>query len=674
MKFAAITLAALGISSHVQDASCFVPFSPMNDVRSGFTRMSLDPTSLPETTTTTEIVQTKAAEPVVQTRGAGPLRVRYSEFLELVQQDRLEKVTFSADGKQAVAVDTEGARLKVDPVPEDESLIDDLAKHKVDISVMPSNQSGGGVGDLLQSLLVPALIFGGLFFLSRRGGGPSIGGGPGMGMGGPGGMTNPMNFGKMKVDVQMVPDTGVSFDDVAGCDQAKGELVEVVDFLKNPQDYTTMGVKVPRGVLLDGPPGTGKTLLARAVAGEAGVPFISIAGSEFVEMFVGVGASRVRDVFGKAKSNAPCIIFIDEIDAVGRKRGTGMAGGNDEREQTINQILTEMDGFQGNTGVIVMAATNRPDVLDDALVRPGRFDRKVTVGLPDTKGRLAVLGVHSRNKPFEPDVDLEGIARRTPGFSGAQLENVVNEAAIFAVRKGRASIGWNEIDEALDRVTVGYEKKGGTVNLPQLTNEIVAYHEAGHAIAGAILPDYDAVQKISIIPRSNGAGGITFFSPQDLRTEGGVYSRQFLESQLIVAFGGRVVEEIIFGEDMVTSGADSDLSRINELAESMVTEYGFSDIRFRSKNFRYLGSDIREKVDKEVSRLTTNSYKVCRQIILDNMELLHYLAAELLEREVVTAEEFELMLVKFKPKTYPYDLLSNTYDEKDLPFQGMPVL
>ena len=343
------------------------------------------------------------------------------------------------------------------------------------MTVLPQQESSG-LGDLAQSLIFPAALFAGLFFLSRNAGGGQQGGG-GMPGGGAGGMGGMGGFGKSKAEVQMVPDTGVSFDDVAGCDGAKLELAEVVDFLKQPESYSKNGCRIPRGVILDGPPGTGKTLLAKAVAGEAGVPFISISGSEFVEMFVGVGASRVRDIFGQAKKNAPCIIFIDEIDAVGRQRGGGQGGGNDEREQTINQLLVEMDGFDGNPGIITIAATNRIDILDQALLRPGRFDRKVSVDLPDWKGRTRILGVHSRGKPLEPDVDLEAIARRTPGYSGAQLENLMNEAAISAARDKKSSIGWDEIDRAVDRLMVGLEKQGGNPN--QKAKQMVAYHEAG---------------------------------------------------------------------------------------------------------------------------------------------------------------------------------------------------
>merc|ERR1740124_1629307 len=393
--------------------------------------------------------------PVIQSRG-GVADVRYSDFLKLIDGDKVEKGTFSADGTQLLGVDTDGTRIKIEALPNDPDLLNSLTSHKVDVTVLPATADGGGLGDVAQSLLLPAALFAGLFFLSRRGGGEGGGGMPGAGgMGG----QNPMGMGKSKAEIQMIPDTGVNFDDVAGCDGAKLELEEVVDFLKQPEKYNENGCCIPRGVILDGPPGTGKTLLAKSVAGEAGVPFISVSGSEFVEMFVGVGASRVRDIFAQAKKNAPCIIIIDEIDAVGRQRGSSASGGNDEREQTLNQILVEMDGFDGNPGIITIAATNRVDILDSALLRPGRFDRKINVALPDFKGRARILGVHSRGKPLESDVDLEAIARRTPGFSGAQLENLMNEAAISAARMAKSTVGWDEIDGAVDRVMVGLEKK-----------------------------------------------------------------------------------------------------------------------------------------------------------------------------------------------------------------------
>merc|ERR1719232_1218073 len=621
--------------------------------------------------------------PVIESRGGAPVDVRYSDFLKLVNADRIEKVTFSADGTKLLGVDADGVRVKIESLPNDPDLLASLTSHKVDVTVLPVNEAASGLGELAQSLIFPAILFAGLFFLSRRAGG--MGGGMG-GMGGPG---NPMGFGKSKAQIQMVPDTGFTFDDVAGCDGAKRELVEVVDFLKQPEAYSKNGCRIPRGVILDGPPGTGKTLLAKAVAGEAGVPFISISGSEFVEMFVGVGASRVRDVFSQAKKNAPCIIFIDEIDAVGRQRGAGFAGGNDEREQTINQILVEMDGFEGNPGIITIAATNRVDVLDNALLRAGRFDRKITVDLPDFQGRTRILGVHARGKPLEPDVDLEAIARRTPGFSGAQLENLMNEAAISSARMDKATVGWEEIDNAVDRLMVGLEKKGGTATLMAKQNDLVAYHEAGHAVVGALMPDYDQVQKITIIPRSNGAGGLTFFAPNDARLETGQYSRQYLESAMAVALGGRLAEEIIFGEDMVTTGASSDLEAIARYAKQMVRMYGMSDKvgpvaldspqqggpfmgRQMGQQRPQWGNKVLGTVDYEVERLVNNAYKTAKKVLTENIDLLHHLSEVLVQQEVVSAEEFEMMLVKFGCKCEDYAVIPDELNREQLPFQNMP--
>jgi cell division protease FtsH len=625
--------------------------------------------------------------PVVKSNQYGqPSEVRYSEFLKMVNGDRIEKVTFSADGSQLLGVDVDGARVKIEALPNDPELLTQLTSHKVDVTVLPV-QEAGGLGELAQSLIFPAALFAGLYFLTRGGGAGAGGGMPGGGMGGMGGMGN---FGKSKAQIMLVPDTGVTFDDVAGCDGAKLELAEIVDFLQQPESYTKNGCKIPRGVILDGPPGTGKTLLAKAVAGEAGVPFISISGSEFVEMFVGVGASRVRDIFGQAKKNAPCIIFIDEIDAVGRQRGGGMGGGNDEREQTINQILVEMDGFDGNPGVITIAATNRIDILDAALLRPGRFDRKVTVDLPDFKGRTRILGVHGRGKPLESDVDLEAISRRTPGFSGAQLENLMNEAAISAARKAKNTIGWEEIDSAVDRIMVGLEKKGGNQVAKQ--KQLVAYHEAGHAVVGALVPDYDQVQKISIIPRSNGAGGLTFFAPQESRLEYGMYSKQYLESQLAVALGGRLAEEIIYGEDMVTTGASNDIQQVANIAKRMVKDWGMSDkvgrIALssggggRGRGMMGMmgmgqrspwGNKILGTVEEEVERLVNNSYLIAKQILNDNRPLLEHLTATLMEQEVVSAEEFQMMLVQFGSKTIDYKTLGQERNRDKLPFQAMPA-
>ena len=435
---------------------------------------------------------------------------------------------------------------------------------------------------------------------------------------------------------------------------------------------------------------TGKTLLAKAVAGEAGVPFVSISGSEFVELYVGVGASRVRELFFQAKKNAPCVVFLDEIDAVGRQRGAGYAGGNDEREQTINQILVEMDGFDGNPGIITIAATNRVDILDQALLRPGRFDRKITVDLPDFKGRTRILGVHARGKPLEPDVDLEAIGRRTPGFSGAQLENLMNEAAISAARKSKSTVGWEEIDSAVDRIMVGLEKKGGTETISLQQNELVAYHEAGHAICGALIPDYDQVQKISIIPRSNGAGGLTFFSPQEQRLESGMYSKQYLESQLAVALGGRLAEEIIYGEDFVTTGASNDIQQVANIAKRMVKEWGMSEKvgtialsepqgggpfmgRSMGRRSTQWGGKIMSSVDSEIERLVNNSYLTAKNILLQNRDLLDHLAKTLVEQEVVSAEEFQMMLVEFNAKVVPFQVIGEERNRDKLPFQNLPA-
>ncbi|MFM6056848.1 MAG: ATP-dependent zinc metalloprotease FtsH2, partial [Microcystis aeruginosa] len=380
-----------------------------------------------------------------------------------------------------------------------------------------------------------------------------------------------MNFGKSRARFQMEAKTGIEFNDVAGVDEAKEDLEEVVTFLKQPEKFTAIGAKIPKGVLLIGPPGTGKTLLAKAIAGEAGVPFFSISGSEFVEMFVGVGASRVRDLFRKAQENAPCLVFIDEIDAVGRQRGVGYGGGNDEREQTLNQLLTEMDGFEGNTGIIVIAATNRPDVLDSALLRPGRFDRQVVVDYPDSKGRLAILEVHSRDKKVAADVALDAIARRTPGFTGADLANMLNEAAIFTARRRKEAITMEEVNDAIDRIVAGME---GRALVDSKAKRLIAYHEVGHAIVGTLCPGHDQVEKVTLIPRGQ-AQGLTWFTPDE---EQGLTSRSQLLARIAGLLGGRVAEECVFGEDEVTTGAGNDIEKITYLARQMVTRLGMSEL------------------------------------------------------------------------------------------------
>ncbi|HIK39241.1 MAG: ATP-dependent zinc metalloprotease FtsH3 [Thermoleptolyngbya sp. C42_A2020_037] len=565
---------------------------------------------------------------------------RYSQFIQEVQQQNVKRVEISADRSRARVTQEDGEKAIVN-LPNDPALLDILTENKVDILVTPPSDDGV-VARVLSTLLIPFLLLAVLFFVLRRA------------QNGPG--SQAMNFGKSRARVQMEPQTQVTFGDVAGIEQAKLELAEVVDFLKNADRFTAVGAKIPKGVLLVGPPGTGKTLLARAVAGEAGVPFFSISGSEFVEMFVGVGASRVRDLFEQAKSNAPCIVFIDEIDAVGRQRGAGLGGGNDEREQTLNQLLTEMDGFEGNTGIIIIAATNRPDVLDAALLRPGRFDRQVVVDRPDYAGRLEILNVHARGKTLSKDVDLEKIARRTPGFTGADLANLLNEAAILAARRNLTEVSMDEVNDAIDRVLAGPEKKDRVMS--EKRKSLVAYHEAGHALVGALMPDYDPVQKISIIPRGR-AGGLTWFTPSEERMDSGLYSRSYLQNQMAVALGGRVAEEIIFGEEEVTTGASNDLQQVARVARQMVTRFGMSDrlgpvALGRSQGGMFLGRDIMAErdfseetaaaVDDEVRNLVDQAYRRAKTVLMENRAVLDQLAQMLIERETVDSEEFQELL------------------------------
>jgi len=565
---------------------------------------------------------------------------RYSQFIQEVEGNRVEKVSLSSDRSRALVTAQDGSKVLVN-LPSDPELIDTLTKNNVDISVLPQTDDGFWL-KALSSLFFPVLLLVGLFFLLRRA------------QNGPG--SQAMNFGKSKARVQMEPQTQVTFGDVAGIDQAKLELNEVVDFLKNADRFTAIGAKIPKGVLLVGPPGTGKTLLARAVAGEAGVPFFSISGSEFVEMFVGVGASRVRDLFEQAKANAPCIVFIDEIDAVGRQRGAGLGGGNDEREQTLNQLLTEMDGFEGNNGIIVIAATNRPDVLDAALLRPGRFDRQVVVDRPDFAGRSEILRVHARGKTLAKDVDLDRIARRTPGFTGADLSNLLNEAAILAARRNLTEISMDEVNDAIDRVLAGPEKKDRVMS--EKRKQLVAYHEAGHALVGALMPDYDPVQKISIIPRGR-AGGLTWFTPSEDRMDSGLYSRSYLQNQMAVALGGRIAEEIIFGEEEVTTGAASDLQQVARVARQMVTRFGMSDrlgpvALGRQQGNMFLGRDIAAErdfseetaatIDDEVRNLVEQAYRRSKSVLIENRHVLDQLADMLVEKETVDAEELQELL------------------------------
>jgi cell division protease FtsH len=568
--------------------------------------------------------------------------LKYSQFIQEVKRGEIENVGLSADRSKAQIQAKDGTKAIVNLPPNDNQLVEILTKNvKGNIYVLPTSDESVWFR-VLSNLFFPVLLLVGLFFLLRRA------------QSGPGNQA--MNFGKSKARVQMEPQTQITFGDVAGIEQAKLELTEVVDFLKNADRFTALGAKIPKGVLLVGPPGTGKTLLARAVAGEAGVPFFSISGSEFVEMFVGVGASRVRDLFEQAKAQAPCIVFIDEIDAVGRQRGAGLGGGNDEREQTLNQLLTEMDGFEGNTGIIIIAATNRPDVLDSALLRPGRFDRQVVVDRPDYAGRLEILNVHARGKTLAKDVDLERISRRTPGFTGADLANLLNESAIMAARRSLTEISMDEVNDAIDRILAGPEKKDRVMSEKRKT--LVAYHEAGHALVGALMPDYDPVQKISIIPRGN-AGGLTWFTPSEDRMESGLYSRSYLQNQMAVALGGRIAEEIIFGEEEVTTGASSDLQQVARVARQMVMRYGMSEklgpvALGRQQGNMFLGRDIASErdfseetaalIDDEVSVLVAEAYRRAKDVLIGNKFILDKLANMLVDKETVDSEELQDLL------------------------------
>ncbi len=580
--------------------------------------------------------------------------LRYSDFIEAVQDKEVSRVLLSPDSGTAQVVENDGSRSEVNLAP-DKDLLKILTENDVDIAVTPTKLANPWQ-QAVSSLIFPVILIGGLFFLFRRSQSGSGGGGG-----------NPaMSFGKSKARLQMEPSTQVTFSDVAGVEGAKLELTEVVDFLKSPDRFTAVGAKIPKGVLLVGPPGTGKTLLAKAVAGEAGVPFFSISGSEFVEMFVGVGASRVRDLFEQAKKNAPCIVFIDEIDAVGRQRGAGMGGGNDEREQTLNQLLTEMDGFEGNSGIIIVAATNRPDVLDSALMRPGRFDRQVTVDRPDYAGRLQILNVHAKDKTLSKDVDLDKVARRTPGFTGADLANLLNEAAILAARKDLDTVSNDEVGDAIERVMAGPEKKDRVIS--DKKKELVAYHEAGHALVGACMPDYDAVAKVSIIPRGQ-AGGLTFFTPSEERMESGLYSRSYLQNQMAVALGGRVAEEIVYGEEEVTTGASNDLQQVANVARQMITKFGMSDkigpvALGQSQGGMFLGRDMSATrdfsedtaatIDVEVSELVDTAYKRATKVLSDNRSVLDEMASMLIERETIDTEDIQDLLNRSEVKVANY--------------------
>ena len=591
-----------------------------------------------------------AAAPADMGKNTASTRMTYGRFLEYLNDGRLTSVDLYDGGRTAIVeavdpdLDNRIQRLRVDLPSNAPELISQLRKANISFDTHPA-RNDGAIWGFLGNLIFPILLIAGLFFLFRRS--SNIPGGPGQAM----------NFGKSRARFQMEAKTGIKFDDVAGIEEAKEELEEVVTFLKQPERFTAIGARIPKGVLLVGPPGTGKTLLAKAIAGEAGVPFFSISGSEFVEMFVGVGASRVRDLFKKAKENAPCLIFIDEIDAVGRQRGAGIGGGNDEREQTLNQLLTEMDGFEGNTGIIIIAATNRPDVLDSALLRPGRFDRQVIVDYPDLKGRREILDVHARNKKIAPEVSLEAIARRTPGFTGADLANLLNEAAILTARRRKDAVSELEINDAIDRVVAGMER---TPLVDGRKKRLIAYHEVGHAIVGTLSPHHNPLEKVTILPRGQ-ALGLTWFTPAE---EIGLDSKSQILSSITATLGGRAAEEIIFGNDEVTTGAGNDLEKVTERARQMVTRFGMSElgpVALESPNGEvFLGRDwgnrseyseeIAARIDGHVRSIVDHCYKEACRIILENRALIDMLVDLLLDHETIEGDRFRQIVDEYIQK------------------------
>ena len=565
---------------------------------------------------------------------AGPMA--YDQFVQLVHEDNVAKVTIGADHTTISGQRKDGTKFTT-YAPEDKDLVNDLIRYKVAIEQTPPSNGPSFVYILINVL--PWLLFIGIwvYFMRQM----QQGGGKGA-----------MSFGRSRAKLLNEDQTKVTFADVAGCDEAKEEVSELVEFLRDPSKFQKLGGKIPRGVLMVGPPGTGKTLLAKAIAGEAKVPFFSISGSDFVEMFVGVGASRVRDMFEQAKKHAPCIIFIDEIDAVGRHRGAGLGGGHDEREQTLNQLLVEMDGFEGGEGVIVVAATNRPDVLDPALLRPGRFDRQVVVGLPDVRGREQILKVHMRKVPLTDDVVPMVIARGTPGFSGADLANLVNEAALFAARENGKEVRMEHFDKARDKIMMGTENRSMAMSEEEKRN--TAYHEAGHAIVGRLVPDHDPVYKVTIIPRGR-ALGVTMYLPEGDRYS---YNKENLESRLCSLYGGRVAEELIFGEDKVTTGASNDIERATKMARNMVTKWGLSELGpityGEEEDEVFLGRSVTQhknvsdetarKIDEVVRGILDRAYSRSTQLLTENLDKLHTMAKALLEYETIDAPQIDAIM------------------------------
>jgi len=582
--------------------------------------------------------------------------IPYSAFLEQVKAKEISRVEVSG---QTIIGHTSGSKTYSTYAPtNDPKMYDELLSNNVEVKVDPPEGRNIFVDILINT--IPFLIIVGLWIYIMRQ------------MQGGGGKGGPMSFGKSKARMMTEDQVKVTFTDVAGCEEAKDEVFELVEFLRDPSKFQKLGGKIPRGVLLAGSPGTGKTLLAKAIAGEAKVPFFSISGSDFVEMFVGVGASRVRDMFEQAKKHAPCIIFIDEIDAVGRKRGAGMGGGNDEREQTLNQLLVEMDGFEGTEGVIIIAATNRPDVLDPALLRPGRFDRQVVVPLPDVRGREQILKVHMRKVPLGNDVKPSLLARGTPGFSGADLANLVNEAALFAARSDKRTVGMEEFEKAKDKIMMGAERKSMVMNEKEKSN--TAYHEAGHAIIGLKVPDHDPVYKVTIIPRGR-ALGVTMFLPEEERFS---YSKQSLESQLSTLYGGRIAEEMIFGKDSVTTGASNDIERATDIARNMVTKWGLSEkmgaiayvdeqgesfLGQGSSSSKQMSGETSKNIDLEVRELIDRNYERAENILRENIDILHLMAKALIKYETIDADQIA-EIMEGKEPTPPEDWSDDDTPEK----------
>jgi cell division protease FtsH len=565
-------------------------------------------------------------------RGSSYQQLAFSDFAAAVQQKQVATIDVASDDQHVTGRLTNNTKYETVLLPGDNSVLNEAMANGVKVTVQPSNRNAW-YSALLQTVL-PLVLFAAifLFFLQQtQGGGNRV-----------------MQFGRSRARLHADdPKKRITFDDVAGIEEVKEELAEIVDFLKHPKRYLALGARIPKGVLLYGEPGTGKTLVAKAVAGEAGVPFFSISGSDFVEMFVGVGASRVRDLFEQAKKNSPCIVFIDEIDAVGRQRGAGYGGGHDEREQTLNQLLVEMDGFSTNEGIIIMAATNRPDILDPALLRPGRFDRQISIDRPDLRGREAILAVHTRGKPLDDAVDLHLIARRTPGFTGADLENLVNEGALLAARRRKKRIGNEELEEAIDRIIAGGPQKKSRV-ISEKERPVVAYHEAGHALLGKLLPNADPPHKVSIIPQGP-ALGVTISLPTEDRY---LISRQEILDRVVQALGGRAAEQLVFGE--ITSGASNDLEQVTKMVRRMITEFGMSpqlgpmtfgnriDNPFLGRDIardRSFSEEVASRIDREISRIVGESYDKALKMLQEHRDKLNEIARKLLEKETVSADE-----------------------------------